>query len=267
MKKLTIVATLAVIGLPPATSAPLYEVPVLQDFVKSKSKQTDTITFCINEQSQIRDFDKAVATAITETNFLTAKFVQLRSRDVSWPSDFSLGANATDIAMALVNDCDAIMGYPYPDQSTIPQWLNISKPYLSSKTIALERIDAPAEGEQTYGSIINRPETDTLRQYVRNTSQKWVPYSNNLSLISALINAEIDVAVIWEPAVPLRYAAHLTEVQLPYQDFIQDFGIAVNSNSSFLLDTLDNTISYLTMDETLDQLKSKFLHRHTSNNP
>lgn len=216
------------------------------------------MVFCINTASILAEFDRDVAEAVADILLVDPVFYDVEYRDQTWPLDYAIPITEPEFATVLLSSCQAFAGYPYPEQDGIPEWLTISRPYFSSSFVLMVRDPDIAPLEQlppdaVIGSRLAAPETELLRLRIAGSSVRWLPFTNNESLLHALEDGGIDAALVWQPAVR-SLETDLVEAGNPLPQVHQEFAFALPSNLTYLRTQLDVAIQSLQDSGTLDEI-------------
>lgn len=263
----TAVAT-ALHSVPLAAQAPqALEIP--SDFLDQTLRQGDnTLRFCINPASVLEPLDRAVAQAIADVLLLNAEFHEVASPFEIKPYDFRLQIGGREFFIAFHNNCEAFMGLRLaPGQ--IPDWLSISQPYFSARTVmasatpGIDGFDDIPPGE-AIGSRLQASGDVNLISYLQSLSAdarpRRIPYPDNGLLIERLLDGSVAAILIWEPALHFASGGDPASIGItavfdpPHPVPPLDFGVAVMAQDTFTRGLIDQAITALRDDGTLDAL-------------
>ncbi|MCW5697497.1 MAG: transporter substrate-binding domain-containing protein [Bauldia sp.] len=241
-----------------------------QDFLQP-GLRSGPVRFCINTASILADFDRAVADLIAETMLVESTLHDIVDPYLRpSPYDYRIIRSSPDFYVDVINDCDAVMGYPLPD-GTVPNWLTVSRPYYTSSVVLV----ATDESFRRLGDIPHdrpiggRIRDDTLfRAYLTTLPQgrSWrlVPYLHNNLLLEAVIEGSVAAAVVWEPASAFYLALEgqsappMHVVEVPVDLKTVELAVAFRAGDAFLRSAIDAAIDELAADGLLRQLAAEF---------
>lgn len=242
------------LGLTSITSDTLAQnqLPIPHQMINPQHRPANELRFCLNTASMLVDVDRQAAQSIADALLLTATFYDVRYAGATWPHDYEWPLAEDELALVLLNQCDALMGFPLPLEGQIPDWLTVSRPYYSSSFVfaapdSLVNGWSDLQASAVVGSRIGGSEIFPLRVLLSSMSMSWRPHASNDSLYSALIGAQVDAIVIWEPALTALMAPeHRLKVEeAPFRLNHQDFAVALPSNHMWLRSQIDDAIAIL----------------------
>lgn len=261
------VATLALaLSVWAATAAA--QAPLPRDLFQERLRQQgDSLTFCLNPDAMLADFDRAVAQELGAILLIEARIDPVKPMLATLPLDYRLPLTTDQLYLLLAEECDAFMGFTLA-ASGYPDWMRVTRDYLSTRMVmvthdpAIKRLeDLPfgkAIGLRSLSAADNR-----LISYLLSlpADRRWQrkPYYNNEQVLAALADGSIGVAMIWEPA--LRHAtgndpegAGYHIIPMPFNTDPVLIGIAIRSVDSYLQTLLSDGIKALVDDGTIDRL-------------
>lgn len=255
-------------SLPLAAQAPS-GLEIAPEFLDQTLRQGDnTLRFCLNPASALEPLDRAVAQAIADTLLLNAEFHEVAAPFVIQAYDFQLQIGGREFFIAFHNNCEAFMGLRLaPGQ--LPDWLSISQPYFSARTVlasATPGIDSFADipPGAIIGSRLQGSGDVSLISYLRSlresTRPRRFPYPDYETLIERLTDGTAVAILIWEPALYFASGGDPARIGItaifdpPHAVPPLDFGVAVMARNTFTRGLIDQAITALRDDGTLDAL-------------
>lgn len=259
----------ALLFAPPLSAQAPSGMVIPPEFLDQSLRQGDnTLRFCLNPASVLEPLDRAVAQSIADVLLLNAEF---HAFDVPFrilPYDFRMQVSGREFFVAFHNNCDAVMGMRLaPGQ--LPDWLSISQPYFSARTVLASATpginsfaDIPAG--TAIGTRMQASGDLHLSGYLRslpaNQRPRRFPYPDYGTLIERLGDGSVSAILIWEPA--LHFAAGGDPAQIgvtaifdpPFAAPPLDFGVVVMAQDTFTRGLIDQAITALRADGTLDAL-------------
>src|SRR5690625_972397 len=232
----------------------------------------DSLRFCVISDNLPADYHRELATELAATQLLEARIVEVDPPRPSEPLDYRLFLEEAQLYYLLANDCEVFMGMALTSSLSRWDWLLVSQPYHLSHSVfvsrdaALERwTDLPTDG--IIGTRIQTGSDIQLATYLTGLSEnrRWkrIPYYNNEQPLSRLLGSEIDLALVWEPAVTHFRKEHAAAADfriLPTEPLGSSqlrLGLGLRSQDSFLQATLDTAISELSALGILEELAEK----------
>lgn len=227
------------------------------------------IRFCLNPDSLLVDFDRAMGEAIAEMQLLDVDFVAVDT-DYAVPLDFVLMLDQQYLYQALYGQCDALLGYALPS-SGIFDWLTATRPYLLTRDIAATvRDDLATLGDLTpedrIGARVGSRGDGLLLRFTlaQNAGERWrrLPYNGNELLMMRIADGSIDAGIVWEPAFAAAQQAgtiagidQVREIPLnPMGEALFAFGAVMFADDTFIRGLLDEAITALIADGTIAAL-------------
>jgi polar amino acid transport system substrate-binding protein len=242
-------------------SAGWAQTPFVPDERKyGKRQESSTLHYCVDA----RDPDLPVAQKLGAA-IATALLLQ--------PNEHVIGANVSGETLdslyeIFLGTCDVYLGFKLiPD--AYPEWMKVTRPYYRASyvfaaTDAGWRSLADVPRSQAIGPTMGTGADLRLIQYLQALSpaERWprFPMSSDEAALKALTNGTVGVALVWGPALWAlqRNDASLSKVRLlspnPLPAATADVGAAVLANESFLRNSIDQAISSLTRDGTIQAI-------------
>ena len=228
----------------------------------------NTLRFCINPASVLAPLDRAVAQAIADALLLTAEFYEVDAPFAIKPFDFRVQIGGREFFVAFHNNCEAFMGLRLaPGQ--IPDWLSISQPYFSARTV-MATARAGIDGFEDIppgvpiGSRLGASGDVNLTSYLQSLPEdarpRRFPYPDYGILIDRMLDGTLAAILIWEPALSFASGGDPAAIGItavfdpPHAVPVLDFGVAVMAQDTFTRGLIDQAITALTEDGTLDAL-------------
>lgn len=239
-------------------------VPAIPDeYLDVERRSGDRIVFCLNDNSAIAAFDRAVGQAIADSLLLEAEFIELVDIRPALPLDYRFTLSSNDLFVFLHNDCDAIMGYALPRIGAIPEWHTVTRPYYEPGfVLAVTNPDyrrlADIPAGAAIGSRVGTHADSRWRSFTRsNSTWEREVFSLNDGLLGALQAGTITGAIIWEPALHLAAnvdqgmvgapadAIQYVTAALPFELEPVQMAIMMRTDSDFLRNLVDLAIEDL----------------------
>jgi polar amino acid transport system substrate-binding protein len=211
-----------------------------------------------------RDPDLPVARKIGEA-IATALLLQ--------PREHLMGENVAaesldNLYQIFLGTCDVYLGFKLiPD--AYPEWMRLTRPYYRASYVfaALDgnwRALADMPKSRAIGSTMGTGADLRLIQYLQalNPAERWsrFPMSSDEAALKALTSGTIGIALVWGPALWAlqRTDAGYAKLRLlspsPLPVASADVGAAVLANESFLRNSVDQAISSLVSDGTIQAI-------------
>lgn len=240
-------------------------------YTESLRRSGNSITICYNPRAMTGEFDAALADAIGAVLLVDVKLTDMGDgRIPTHPLDYRLPYLPETLFVLLAEQCDAIMGYVL--SRTAPDWVLLTRPYLSTGSLLVTRNQALNSLEdlpldQKIGSRSLALSDNRLSSFLlaRPADRRWqrLVYYDNQKLLDRLDDGSVSAAVIWEPA--LYYATEGDPIArgykvlpLPFPDRKTEIGLATRSNNTYLNSILGDAISELIEDGTLQRLIDEY---------
>ena len=252
-------------------------VPAIPDeFLDFERRSGDRIVFCLNENSAIVEFDRAVSQAIADSLLLEAEFRILSDIRPALPLDYRFTLSVNDMFVYLNNDCDVIMGYALPQIGAVPEWLIVSRPYFEPRFVLAvtnpdyERLEDIPSGAAV-GSRLGTHADSRWRSFTR-SSGNWERevFSLNDGLLGALDDGAVEGAIIWEPALYLAAnedpdligatpdSVPYTTAALPFELAPVQLAGAMKTDADFLRSLVDMAIEDLVASGAIEDMLEEF---------
>lgn len=230
----------------------------------------DSVSFCLNEQGYLAQFEEALARELTEVLLLNPRFFTYVHRDPPRPYDYSLSVDLDDLYYLLINECDVFMSLSLAGDTGL-EWLRLTEPLFSTGFVMAvldesEHVESLMQlpGDSVVGArYMSQAHLDLgALNRARPLSERWqvLPYDNNPILFERLLDGTLDAIAIWEPAL-VGLSQDLNEVgnvrilnggEARFRTLQFSFGLL--SRDTFLLESLDAAIEELRASGRLDAL-------------
>ncbi len=231
----------------------------------------DSLRFCVIQDNLLADYHRDLATELAATQLLEAEIFEVTPVVPSQPLDYRLSLSEQQLYYLLANDCQVFMGMALSPGLSRWEWLLTSRPYHLSRNVfvtldpSLERWnDLPTE--QAIGTRIQTSADIQFAMYLNGLpeNQRWkrIPYYNNLVALEQLQEGQVDIALVWEPAV-VHYLAEYPGLELRYLPVAPlsvnplQLGLGYRSQDAFIQVMLDTAISELEQLGILRELAEK----------
>lgn len=238
----------------------------------------DSVRVCVNYESLMAPFERDLWGAIADALLLDLEILEMRGLRAQPLLDYTLSLSDTDLYQLLTNDCQALGGFLL-STSQFPAWLTITRPYVemgfavatTSPTFAtLGEFGSDARIGTKMGTSADIAFIDQAGAQPEQRRFRRVPYPNNLLLVDRLVSGDLEAIIIWEPGLFqwLAGAGASSAVRViapdPVRLPIQRFGIVMLQREAFLRSAIDEAISALVGDGTIDRLLAQHdLQGHT----
>lgn len=245
--------------------------PVVPDeFLRFERRIGNDIHFCLNMDSSLAGFDRAVAHALADVLLTGAVIYEIKAPFTSpYPYDYRILADEGEVFIAVHNECDGLLGFHLPQTGTIPEWLTVTRPYYSSRyvlAVASETYDRLSDIPvgAAIGSQIGSAGDAQFRAYnnALPASNRWRlrALPDNGLLVDWLLDGAVEGIIVWEPALVMATDpdAGVRIVETPFAIAKLDFSIALQSDSLYLRSLLDSAIAALLEDGVIDELMAEF---------
>jgi polar amino acid transport system substrate-binding protein len=246
---------------------------------ESRTLAEDSLTFCVNPDSPMADFDRAVAQSIAEVQLLDMTIHDVVNPTAPYKYDYRIPLTETELFVTITNNCDAFLGYRLV-ASSVPDWGTVSRPYFESKVVFVSKNPAYRSfGDLPAGHKIGVRLASTghreLRTYLQSLPKDQqptqVPYPNNDFLLQRFADGTLDTIMVWEFA-PL-YATGgepvslgiATTFEAPFPIPSLQFGAVMLKKDTFVRGLIDDAIDELTTSGELKALAEQYLP--VSSNP
>lgn len=232
----------------------------------------DSIRFCLVSDNLLAGYHRELAAELAATQLLEARIVEIDPPRPSEPLDYRLFLEEAQLYYLLANDCEVFMGIALTASLSRWDWLLVTQPYHLSHSVFVTRdaalgswTDLPTDG--VIGTRIQTGSDIQLATYLTGLSEnrRWkrIPYYNNEQPLDRLLDGEISLALVWEPAVTHFLKEHAAAADfriLPTEPLGSSqlrLGLGLRSQDSFLQATLDTAISELSELGILEELAEK----------
>lgn len=245
--------------------------PVSTDLYRERPRnEGNRIVFCLRPLGALAEFEAELADTIgqvlmTEVRTYTVGAANFPVRPTGY--DYLFGLAYEQIFILMAERCDVLLGMYLRRGS--PEWLRLSRPYISARVLAVSAepslnrfadlkagtrigVQALASGDAALTSYTGAMAEDKAPQRVI--------FRDNRSLVRALMERRVDVALIWEGALMAETQGDLEGAGLHIIDdvpfSIDPIGIsaAVRTGDDFLGAKIDEALDVLEADGTLAEM-------------
>ncbi|MBJ7576782.1 transporter substrate-binding domain-containing protein [Devosia sp. MC532] len=234
-------------------------------------REGNRIAFCIRPVGPLARFETEVAEKIgqmllTQVRTFTPNLRGFPVRPTAY--DYILGMTDEQMFIMMAEQCDVVMGMHLT--SFVPEWLRISRPYLTSEIIAVSRDPGvrtldDLDATKSIGTQSNAAGDAALVSHFKTLPADKVPqrvtFRTNEALVTALAEGSIDAALIWEGAALAGMDEHQQQFhrldQLPFPITEVMVGGAVRTPDTFLGALIDEAIAALEANGTLRALAER----------
>jgi len=257
----------ALVGLM-MVSATAVEAQVLPPQLLSPERplQGNSIRACVDDYSAGGKLDRAVVQAIADALFLDVVFVEaLRG----FPLDGD--GYLAELQVQLNNDCDLFMGIVVQPNMPFPDWATVTRPYAEIPFVLVTDKDYQSLADIPYGSTIGTA-LASLGERVFATSvaqrpedQRWkrLPYADFELMTTRMREGKLAAMLLWQPSLQQLAETDPSVEQLriiatdPVPTASVPIGALVSTRNTFLRTQVDQAISELSADGTLDAILSE----------
>ncbi|MDZ7799290.1 MAG: transporter substrate-binding domain-containing protein [Trueperaceae bacterium] len=243
------------------------------EFLENRGRQIegDTIRFCLNEEGALKDFERAVGTAVADALLLEAEFTEVRATRPTPAYSYRFPVDQQELFVLLTNDCVAFPGFLLGERN-YPDWLIVSRAYLETSFVFATTDDAITTDGLSSGAKVGtrmlsqgdleftayngaRPEGEQLRR---------IPYPGNELLFERLADGTLDAALAWKPGIRQAWeerdgAPALTVWNDPdFEPPTLRFAIGMRSRDEFLRASVDEALTFLIEDGVIADLLERF---------
>lgn len=242
---------------------------VPEELLKNSRRQKgDSLTFCNDVNSRLRDFDRDIAQAIGDALFLKIDFKE-------GFGGFPLSGDGflQELQIAMTNDCDVMMGLSVQEESAFPEWAAMTRPYVSLPYVM-------AVTEPSWNSLADIPfdrKLGTAMQsigelvYITWSQQqpkqsRWVrlPYADMDLMVKRVVDNSLGGILLWQPTYaqlkknnPEAEGLRLVDTK-PLPETYTKVGALVDARDSFLRTEIDQAIDALAADGTIGKIMEKY---------
>lgn len=228
--------------------------------------QGNTIRACVDDYSAGGKLDRAIIQAIADALFLDVEYVEaLRG----FPLDGD--GYLAELQIQLNNECDVFMGLVVQPNIPFPDWGSMTRPYAAVPFVLVtDKPEYDALADIPYGSTIgtalgslgDRVFATTVMQRPQDQRWKRLPYADFALMTKRMLEGKLAAMLLWQPSL-LELAesdpsvADLRIISLdPVQTPSVPVGALVATRNTFLRTQLDQAISELSADGTIDAIMS-----------
>ena len=233
---------------------------VPDDWKYGKRRESSTLHYCVDA----RDPDFPVARKIGEA-IAAALLLQPKEHVIG---ENVVGESLDSLYRIFLETCDLHLGFKLiPD--AYPEWMRVTRPYYRASyvfaaTDAGWRSLADMPKSQAIGATMGTSADLRLIQHLQalRPAERWsrFPMSSDQAALAALANGTIGAALVWAPALWAfqRKNSDVAKLRLispaPLAPASADVGAAVLANETFLRNSVDQAISSLTGDGTIQAI-------------
>jgi ABC-type amino acid transport substrate-binding protein len=234
----------------------------------SRRQQGDSLIFCNDANSRLRDFDRDIAQAIGDALFLKVGFKE-------GFGGFPLSGDGflQELQIAMTNDCDVMMGLSVQEESAFPEWAAMTRPYVSLPyVLAVNNTEWKSLSDIPYDRMLGTA-MQSMGEMVYITwslqqpeNKRWVrlPYADMDLMVKRLNDERLGGILLWQPTyAQLKKnnpeAKDMRVVDLsPVPNTYTKVGALVSARDSFLRTEIDQAIDALVADGTIAKIMEKY---------
>ena len=266
--KTLVTATLALVlatGGDALAQASIKVIP-LEALDTTRHLDNDEITFCINQNSVLAEFDRAVATALADAVLLTPKFYDILVPTRRPLTDFRILLDERLLFVKLTNDCDAMMGFRN-SPALVPEFMSVTQAYFTSRSLFFSTDAnvtslASLKAGDKVGTRMGAPGDNAFHSYLqtlpKDSRPSRIPYPDNTLLIERLQDGSVSTIYAWELAPHFATDGQPETLNIkasfpaPFSTVPLEFSIAVLKQNTFVRDLLNGAIEQLISDGTIE---------------
>lgn len=251
----------------PAWTQGLPEPGVPQELLDRRLRRGgDSIRFCLNGASTLIEFDRAVAQELAAALLVTPDFHVIDPKSRSFPYDFRLDRNASELFLEMTNNCQILMGFPL-SRSSILDWLTVTRPYYETQfVLAVSDPELTSFSDLSedarIGTRLGGSGDIALASYLGvlgGGAPRRIPYPDNQVLTAKLLDHEVDAILVWNAALYRATdgdpeARGVRMIESPVEVPPLNFGMAIAAGDLHLRTLLDQAIAAVAEDGILEQL-------------
>jgi polar amino acid transport system substrate-binding protein len=227
----------------------------------------ESITFCLNVNGRLVEFDRAVATALADALLLKPGFKEINPPRFTAPLDYRVSLELPELYIFLTADCDAFVGWPL--SSAHPSWMIYTRPYYDSPFVFVTTNSAyKSLSDVPPGTVIGTrllSVADTaFATYIATLPQdkQWrrATYLYDQLTVERLLDGSIDIGMVWQPTLDALTGGDPESKGLriipsaPFQPPYLQFSLTMRERETFVRTNLDNAIVELIKDGTMEKL-------------
>ncbi|NDV01192.1 transporter substrate-binding domain-containing protein [Pseudoroseicyclus tamaricis] len=262
-------AAASVAGMALSTAAAAQEGIISRDIYQDRLRNDgNKITFCYNPFGMMAGFERELAETLGMALLAEVDFFEISRGDlqtIQSEYDYRIPLTVDQIFYMFVQYCDAFMGFLVNDRN--PEWVTVSRPYLSAETVIFSRDEDADEigdlpGDTRIGTRMMAPGDAQLINFLSAQRADWtrVPYYDNALVLERIEDGSNTAGMMWLPGLlnatggdPEAAGYHILP-QMPFQVRSVDVGIATRAQDSFLNTTLSDAIAALQADGTIEAM-------------
>lgn len=234
----------------------------------SRRQKGDSLIFCNDANSRLRDFDRDIAKAIGDALFLKVDFKE-------GFGGFPLSGDGflQELQIAMTNDCDVMMGMSVQEESAFPDWAAMTRPYVSLPYVmAVIEPDWKSLGDIPFDRMLGTS-MQSMGEMVYITwsqqqpeAKRWVrlPYADMDLMVKRLNDGRLGGIMLWQPTYsqlkknnPEAKDLRLVDLK-PVPNVYTKVGALVDARDSFLRTEVDQAIEALAADGTIGKIMEKY---------
>ncbi|MFK4825940.1 substrate-binding periplasmic protein [Paenochrobactrum sp. BZR 588] len=234
----------------------------------SRRQKGDSLVFCNDANSRLRDFDRDVAQAIADALFLKADFKE-------GFGGFPLSGDGflQELQIAMTNDCDVMMGLSVQEESAFPDWAAMTRPYVSLPYVmAVNNKEWKSLSDIPFDRMLGTA-MQSMGEMVYITwaqqqpeAKRWVrlPYADMDLMVKRLNDERLAGILLWQPTYaqlkknnPEAKELHPVDLK-PLPITHTKVGALVDARDSFLRTEIDQAIDALAADGTIAKIMEKY---------
>ena len=257
----------AVLGAAPGFAQDVEYIP-RDTYAKGLLQEGNAITFCYNADGMMADFEQDLAQLLGGVLLTETKLAPIPGTQITTPPlDHRLPLLPEQLYVIFAESCGAVIGYAL--SSSNPDWLTVTRPYMSSGTVMVATdpdyarlddvpFDRPiasramsAADNRLINFLQDRPADRTWRR---------TPYFSNDLVLARVADGTSGAGLVWETALsfatdgaPAEAGYHVLE-GLPFQAPPIEIGIATRSEDRYLNELLSGAIGALLADGSIERL-------------
>ena len=258
-------------GMGTAMAQPMVAPELVQRTLRAGENR---LSFCIGAEAYLHDFEVELANAIASALLLEPVIFEYPPLNSLRPYDYTIGHEFEDVYLLLTNDCDVFMGMTLAGDP-VGNWLDFSQPIYETRFVLVaQEGEAPASlgaagHNMSVGTRLGSDGDLRLLTFLQSLPEaqrpRRFPFNDNRVLARNLIEGNVDMALIWEPAIrgiaeEFGDAWDVEQVDMaPFQTPVLPFGVAYLRGNSFVREIVDQAIVSLESQGVIDTLVEDYL--------
>lgn len=237
-------------------------------YTERTRNEGNRLSFCLRPFGPIAAFEAELAEQIGKMLLTEVRTFTLNARNFPVrPSifDYYFGLTEDQMFIMMAENCDVILGMHL--SSATPEWLRLSRPYISAKVLGITR-DPALKSLEDLGPNIrlgvhgqasgDAALVSYLSTQAKGTTPERVSFRSNQDLFSALSTGQVDAALIWEGALMAGTDGNATGYypmdRLPFPADPIGVSAAVRVEDRFLGVLIDEALTALEQNGTLVEM-------------